>query len=180
MKDIIRGIQQQMDSFLEEVKIYPCYPKIEEKMTEAIKRIDYPFKDISFLMLAFCRVKIEIQESGKNNATYRNDTLAQIGDAVLDLILTEQSISQGKGKKEIDDRRQTMAKNEHLFSISKSKDLKQFCYHKKYFYGDAPQEDRVSAGNHDSIVEAIIGAIYFDGGLDQAREWVLKTVLNQN
>lgn len=121
---------------------------------------------------------MEIMESGKHNATYKNNTLAQIGDSVLDLIITEYGFSQGKGKQDIYAKRQRDATNKRLFSIVKSKDLTQFCYHKNYFYKDAPEEDRVSTGKHDSILEAIIGAIYLDGGLDKAREWTLNHVLS--
>ena len=178
MKDIIHSIKKQLVSFSEEVKTYPCYSEIKKHMTEAKKQIDHPFQNDIILMLAFCRVKLEIEGAGENNATYKNDSLAQIGDAVLDLIIVERGFGKGKTKREIDHERQLQATNKQLHSITESKGLSQFCYHENYFYNDAPQHDRVSAGTHDAIVEAIIGAIYLDGGLDKAREWILKNVLS--
>ena len=169
MKD---DIQQQLSSFLEEIKKYPCYLEIKDKMEEAKKEIGYDFKDISYLMLAFCRVKIEVEKAGKNNATYKNDTLAQLGDVILDFVIIERGFSKGYSKQQIDDQRKGVGKNERLYDFVKSKKLQRFCYHQKHFYGDARKEDQVSSGHHDSIVEAIIGAIYLDGGLDKTREWI--------
>lgn len=177
MTDITHGIKRQLSSVSEEVKTYPCYSKIKEHMTQAMERIGYPFQNLSFLMLAFCRVKLETENAGKNNATYKNDTLAQIGDAVLDLIIVERGFSEGKDKGTIDGERQLNANNDRLFSFVTSKELQQFCYHKNHFYKDAPNHDQVSVGSHDSIVESIIGAIYLDGGLEKARDWIMKNVL---
>ena len=178
MKDITCNIKSQMSSFLKEIETYPCYSKIEAQMEKAKNQIGYPFENMSFLKLAFCREKLENEKAGSNNKTYKNDTLAQIGDSVLDLVIAECGFSEGKGKKDIDDERQSNANNKLLSNIVTSKDLRQFCYHKNHFYNDAPKDGQVSSGNHDSIVEAIIGAIYLDGGFDKARKWIIENVLN--
>ena len=71
-------------------------------MRDAQKEIDYEFNKICFLMLAFCRTKIDIANAGKNNKTYMNDTLAQVGDAILDTIISERYFAEGKSKKDIE------------------------------------------------------------------------------
>ena len=170
-------IEKLISDFSEELHRYPHSAKIEERMKELEKLINYAFQNISFLELALCRTKINVPGSGKSNKTYKNETLAQVGDAVLDLSIVEFYFSKGCLKKEIDDQRQKQAKNERLFNFANSKGLRQFCYHKTHFYGEAPGNRQVSANKHDATVEAIIGAIYFDGGLDKAKEWCMEYVL---
>ena len=150
-------------------------------MSEAQSKIRYEFNNISYLALSFCREPIKIECAGSSNKTYRNETLAQIGDAILDLVIVERGFADGKNKKQIDDMRQKNAKNERLVSFLKEKDLQQFCYKAKYFYNDAPGNDRVSSGKHDAIVEAIIGAIYLDGDgdLEKVRDWITNNILTQ-
>ena len=105
-----------------------------------------------------------------------NDTLAQVGDAILDTIISERYFAEGKNKKDIDDIRQHLANNDNLFSISK-KSLSSFCYHESHFHDNAPSEHKVAVGRHDSIVEAIIGAIYLDGGIAKARQWIYENIM---
>ena len=175
--NIVDGINNRLGSFEQEIRSYPHYSKIVERMICVQKKIDYKFKNISFLRLAFCRTKINIDIAGKNNRTYMNDTLAQIGDAILDTIISERYFAEGKNKKDIDDIRQHLGKNDNLFSITSQKSLISFCYHERYFYDEAPKEDQESAGSHDSIVEAVIGAIYLDGGIAKARQWIYENIM---
>lgn len=172
--ELKKKIKNRISDFLKEIKGYDCFSKIEPKMKEAQEAVGYTFENISFLMLAFCRTKI----SGKNNATYQNDTLAQIGDTVLDLILCEYGFSEGIGKYKIDELRKDKAGNKKLAQITSDR-FEAFCYHRSYFYKDAPKEKQVSCGAHDSIVEAIIGAIYLDGGLNEARKWIYTNFLEE-
>ena len=173
-------ISNYLNSFEQKIKSYPHYSDIVERMRDAQKEIDYEFNKICFLTLAFCRTKIDIANAGKNNKTYMNDTLAQVGDAILDTIISERYFAEGKRKKDIDDIRQRLAKNSNLFSISTNKSLISFCYHESHFHDNAPLEHQVAAGSHDSIVEAIIGAIYLDGGIAKARQWIYENIMVDN
>lgn len=178
LKQLKQDIRNQISCFLKETEDYDCFSQIEPKMKEAQEKIGYTFNDISFLKLAFCRTKILPDNAVKNNDTYKNDTLAQIGDAVLDLIFVEYGFSDGKTKKEIDDLRQKEGKNEKLSVITEKK-FKQYCYHQTHFYKNAPREKQVACSKHDSVVEAIIGAIYLDGGLNKARKWIYTNLLEE-
>jgi ribonuclease-3 len=175
--DIMDAINNRISSFEESIKDYPHYSKIMKEMENAQKKIGYEFKNIFFLMLAFCRIKEKTDADGKNNRTYKNDTLAQVGDAILDTIISERYFAEQKTKKEIDDLRQCLGKNENLFSITTEKNLISFCYNEQYFYEEAPEECKVAAGNHDATLEAIIGAIYLDGGMDKARIWIYENII---
>ena len=175
--NIVDAINNHLGSFEQEIRSYPHYSKIVERMRDAQKEIDYEFNKICFLTLAFCRTKIDIANAGKNNKTYMNDTLAQVGDAILDTIISERYFAEGKSKKDIDDIRQRLANNDNLFSILTKKSLISFCYHESHFHDNAPSELQVAAGSHDSIVEAIIGAIYLDGGIAKARQWIYENIM---
>ena len=175
--NIMDAINNHLNFCEQEIRSYPHYSKIEEQMRVAQKKIDYEFNNICFLTLAFCRTKITIPKSGKRNKTYMNDTLAQIGDAILDTIISERYFAEGKSKKDIDDIRQRLAKNDNLFSITSQKSLISFCYHERFFHDEALEEYQVAAGSHDSIAEAIIGAIYLDGGIAKARQWIYENIM---
>lgn len=43
----------------------------------------------------------------------------------------------------------------------------------------SPKENGVSIKGYDSVVEAIIGAIYLDGGFDKVKLWVEEHILNE-
>ena len=125
-----QDIGNQISCFLREIEGYDCFSQIEPKMREAQEKIGYTFNDISFLKLAFCRIKINADTKA---GAYKNDTLAQIGDAVLDLILVEYGFSCGKTKKEIDDLRKKEGENKKLSDIAQEK-FRKYCYHKSHFY----------------------------------------------
>ena len=166
-------ISKRIDSFFEEIISYPTYPRIVEKIPCVQKEIGHEFKDIHLLMLAFCRTK--------SDQNYINEPLAQIGDFVLTLVIGELYFSQGKEKQDIQAAREKHACNKKLYALTIQKDLAKFCYHQKHFYDDpnVPDDEKVSVNSHDTIIEAIIGAIYFDGGLDKAKEWCMKYVLTK-
>ena len=166
------AINRRIDCFLQVVCAYPHYAEIERRMQAAQGRIGYEFQRPALCMLAFCRAKADKTGNG-----YKNETLAQIGDALLDTVISERFFAEGNSKQEIDNRRQGLGDNQYLFSITIKKSFRSFCYHERFFHDEAPQEDQVSAGSHDSLVEAIIGAIYLDGGIDKARQWIYENVI---
>lgn len=173
MLDIENRLKEKMEAFLAEVRPYPHFSKIQDMMAQAQEKIGYHFQDISYLMLAFCRTKVDLA-IGKHNKTYKNDTLAQLGDAVLDLIVIEEGMAQGLQKGKIDQQRQALLNNLSFHSETDERNFGQYCYHETHFYDDAPEEKKVAVSSHDSVIEAITGAIYLDGGMEAARKWFVK------
>ena len=174
---IKEDIEERVRSLMSEIKGYSRYLEIEHRITNAQSKIGYRFEEPSLLMLAFCRTKIPPDKNG-----YMNETLAQIGDFVLTLVIGEIGFLRGESKKEIQSRRERLSKNDRLYKYAKENDFLVFCYNEEYFWSDdnMPRHKRVSANKHDSVVEAIIGAIYLDGGLDRAREWILNNYLKND
>ena len=39
------------------------------------------------------------------------------------------------------------------------------------------KDDKVSVKEHDAVIEAIIGAIFLDGGFDKVKLWVEEHIL---
>ena len=169
MKLLKQNIRKQITSFEKEIRTYSIYEKIEEQIALAAIEINYQFKNKTLPMLAFCRTK---KDDG-----YANDTLAQVGNDVLDLIISLVGFSNGKSKGEIDKDRQKFGNNKFLFNILKENEWEKFCYHKTHFYNDSPGNNKVSVKGHDSVIEAIIGAIYLDGGFDEVKLWVEEHIL---
>ncbi len=173
-ENILNNARLVVKSIFAKIQEYPHFEEIQKRAKKAEEKIDYHFSDISYLPVIFCRTKIP---PGKNN--YMNETLAQLGDFVLDLVIAELYFSQGKGKAEIDRARQNTARNSCLINFTNTKELVQFCYNEQHFHDEpnVPDHEKVSANQHDSFVEALIGAIYLDGGLNEARKWIYENII---
>ena len=178
MEILKEQIKKQIAPYIDKIRNYPHFSYIKGRMQEAQGIIGYCFDDISLLMLAFCRTKIH-NEKGKNNETYFSDTLATLGDSVLHMLLVEYFFAKGKDKQEINDCAEKLEKNETLSNIREKNKLTKYLYHENCFYDTAPQYDQVSisASGHEPCIEAIIGAIYLDKGIDAAREWIIRHII---
>ena len=42
-----------------------------------------------------------------------------------------------------------------------------------------PKENKVSVKGYDSVVEAIIGTIFLDGGFEEVKMWIEEHILNE-
>lgn len=153
---------------------------IEEKMKELAKLIDYKYNDITWLCKAMGSIKIEVEDSGKNHKEYTNESLATVGDAILDTIVAEKIYSNKEGhvsKGEITTFRSQRVKNPVLVDIVKKEGIFHYGYNTSYFYDEAPQENQVVFKKHDIYLEAIIGAIFFDTNYDYVRDWTNRWLL---
>ena len=178
MENLKEQTKKKISSDMETISKYPHFSEIKCKMEEAQESIGYYFDEISLLMVAFCRTKID-NGKGKNNDTYVSDTLATLGDSVLHMLLVEYFFLKGKDKQEINDCAEELEKNETLTKIRERNKWTQYLYHECYFYDTAPKHNQVSisASGHEPCIEAIIGAIYLDKGMDAAWEWIFKYIV---
>ena len=152
--------------------------EIEVKMKELARRLEYKYSDISWLKKAMLAEKIIGKDDGINRKNYKNDALATLGDSILKCILVEYFFDKREDKKYITDAKKEIEDNKTLFSIFNQLGLYEFAHNNDYFYGDAPEEKRVSNSNHNQYVEAIIGAIYKDKGFEYAKKWVINFLKN--
>lgn len=124
-------------------------------------RIGYSFADPALLRLSLTHRSVSSEDPGRND----NERLEFLGDAVLQLVVTGRlyeefsQLPEGKMAKV----RAALVSRDSLADVARSIDL-------GAFIELAVAEENTGGRHKDSIVadalEAIIGAVYLDGGLD--------------
>lgn len=140
-------------------------------LNEFQERINYNFKDQSLLIEALSHPSMKNIKGTSNKSNY--ERLEFFGDTVLSLIITEfllkkfPDYDEGKLAKARSFlvMKDTISKIAHFLSIDEVMIM--------------TQEEELSGGrlnknNLENTIEAIIGAIYLDGGLESARDFVLN------
>lgn len=141
----------------------------KDEITNLQKRIGYNFKDIELLKKAITHKSFD----RKNNY----ERLEILGDGLLGVIITEflynhtPHLDQGL----ITDNKCSIVNNKYLAIIARRLGL-----NKIMLCSQGARSELIKHPAHKiyaDCVEAIIGAIYLDGGLDSAREFVLGRLL---
>ncbi len=136
------------------------------------ERIGYKFKDISLLENAMTHSSYANE---KHNSRECNERLEFLGDSVLGVITAEyfyhnlNHLPEGEMTK----KRAACACEKSLFSFAKEIDLGAYLLLGK---GEERTGGRKRASVLADAFEALIAAIYLDGGLDEARRFVLDFV----
>ncbi len=139
------------------------------------KRLDYHFNDSALLLQALTHSSYanEMRMNKENN----NERLEFLGDAVLELVTSEYVFKSHNHLPEGDltKLRASIVCEQSLSSCAKDLNIGDFLLLGK--------GEELSGGRHrESILsdalEAIIGAIYLDGGFTNAKEFVHKFILN--
>lgn len=147
---------------------------IKNKMLELASLIKYEPNNLSFLEKAMhCQI-IHNETAWKNRKNYTNDSLAAFGDSILKFILTEFLFDKGYDKSQITKKKEKLERNDFLYDLCLSTGIINYAYNDKYFYPEAPLESQVYHAKHDVYIEAIIGAIYKDRGLEYCRQWIIS------
>lgn len=129
------------------------YGELEDK-------IGYVFKDKELLVTALTLSSAEKKRS--------NQTLEFLGDAVLELIVTEKIFDIDKTEGELTYLRTMYVSDDTLKKFSENLGLEQYFIKGK---GDVKYKKAVP-----SAYEAVLGAVYLDGGLQSARAFVERTM----
>ena len=154
--------------------------RIEKEMRALESKLQYSFNDISLLAKAMCSIKIEILGQGKNASEYENEGLATVGDAILKFVLTDILSKKGtETKGEITKNRIALENNLVLHRLMEKEGLIDYAYNEWHFHKDSniPEHEKVVDKKHDSYMEAIIGAIYYDSNYDVTRSWIWEWLL---
>lgn len=141
---------------------------IESKMEELSKKIEYEFKDISLLKKAMDSTKIQEKKE------HSNQCLATVGDAVLKLLISDHLFYKDKISTmgELTEKKKELENNKVLYKIVTNEEIINFAFNDKHFYSkENPQHEKVASSKHDSYLEAIIGAIFYDGGFEKTKIW---------
>jgi len=136
-------------------------------MIELQKVIGYRFKNKELLKKALTH------KSSVRNKNDSNERLEFLGDAVLELIVTEYLIDKYKDTDEgkLSKIRAATVNTEVLSSASKKLEIYRYI-----FVGKSEQKEGIMYNKSilENTFEALVGAIYLDGGLDDARGFVIS------
>ncbi|OGL45228.1 MAG: ribonuclease III [Candidatus Schekmanbacteria bacterium RBG_16_38_11] len=148
--------------------------EIMEDIAALENSLGYSFKSNSFLLRALTHSSY--LNDGTNEGTEYNEKLEFIGDSVLELIVREYSVGEFSDEDvgSISKFKSMIVSDKFLSRVGKLIELGNFLLLGK--------GEEISGGRRrDSIVaaalEAVIGAIYLDGGLEEARTFVLEKII---
>ena len=137
---------------------------MEKKIKEFEKIINYNFKKSSYLEKALTHKSL--------NNINNNEKLEFLGDRVLGLIISEKLLNKFPNEKEgiIDKKFANLVNKKTCLLVAKRINLKKFILlgasHKKI--------ERSADKINSDCLEAIIGAIYLDGGLKSVEKFILN------
>ena len=142
-----------------------------EKLMEAI---GYKFKDENCLLTALTHSSY----ANEHRNTYNNERLEFLGDAVLSIVVSQHLFSNFKSKKEGDltKLRASLVCEETLAVFARQIDLGSYMRFGK-------GEKNSGGSERPSILadafEALIAAIFLDGGMEEARRFVLGFITEE-
>lgn len=131
-------------------------------------KLGYHFTDISLLKLALTHPSCDIE-------TGDNQRLEFLGDAVLDLVVAEVLYQNNPDFDEgsLDHNRASLVNGKALTAHARALDIGAVLQVSEAQRQHHPEP---SAGMLEDALEALIGAIHLDGGLEAARTFILHTL----
>ncbi len=134
-----------------------AYVEIEEK-------IDYTFRNKDLVIEAFTHSTYANKYGGKDN-----ERLEYLGDAVLQMVVTEWQYGRDKRADEGDltKERQTLVCEDALYKAVLALDIKSYLR----IVGSSANIGKKTVS---SLFETVVAAIYLDGGYEAAKKFILK------
>ena len=133
-------------------------------VAEIEKRLGYVFRDKSLLEEAFTHASYVNRHGGKNN-----ERLEYLGDSVLQLVVTEWQFRRDESASEglLTKRRQKIVCKDALDSAVDALGVYGYLRYKG-------KEENLKGKAKSSLFEAIVAAIYLDGGMSAAKKFILR------
>ena len=140
---------------------------------ELEKILGYKFKDESILKMAFTHSSCGL--TGDDGKPYNNERLEFLGDAVLKLVFAEHLYYMFPDEDEgfLSKLASQLISGKTLFEESIDRGINRYLTLGK---GEETTGGRTKQRNLAGNMEAIIGAIYIDGGMTCAKEFILRTL----
>lgn len=138
------------------------------------RKIEYRFNNITLLNMAMTHSSYA--NDHKMKKTNCNERLEFLGDAVLELLSSEFLFDSypDKTEGELTKIRASLVSENPLAAVAKKLGLNDFLMLGK---GEETTGGRERASITSDAVEALIGAIYLDGGMEPARKFVTKFIM---
>lgn len=124
------------------------------------KNLNYIFKDKQLLRRALTLASAD----GENN----NQVLEFFGDAILEFLVSERIFSQSETEGSLTEKRKAIVSDKALAPVSQKLELDKFLIRNPH--------DTKNLKAVPSAYEAVVAAIYLDGGIDAARAFVNSTL----
>lgn len=142
-------------------------------MHELEKSLGYAFSDAGLLALALTHASVAGDTGG---ARHDNERLEFLGDAVLELCVSEQLYAKKPQMREgmMTRVRAAMVCEDALYRVADGLELGRFL---TLAHGTENMGGRRKPSILSDCFEAVLGAVYLDGGLDAARALVARQVL---
>ena len=128
-------------------------------ISEAEKAIGYTFKNKSLLKRA-----LTLASASEDN----NQLLEFFGDAILEFIVSERIFREESSEGALTERRKNLVADSALTPVSEKLGLDKLLIRAK--------KDNFNKKAIPSAYEAVVAAIYLDGGMDAAKKFVLGTL----
>ncbi len=130
--------------------------------------IHYQFRDADLLTLALTHRSLARDEGDINN-----QRLEFLGDAVLGMVIAEMlyGMFPDEAEGDLSKRLVSLVNGEQLTRIAQAMSLGE---HLRLSAGEEEQGGRTNPSNLEDACEALLGAVYLDGGLDAARALVQR------
>ncbi|MDD3646027.1 MAG: ribonuclease III [Candidatus Gracilibacteria bacterium] len=144
-----------------------------EKVSKLLIELGIDFKNISIYILAF--IHRSIVNERNDYTPEHNERLEFLGDAVLELVITDELFRDFPDKPEGDltDIRSAIVRGKNLACVAKELNFQNYL-----FLGKG--EEKTGGRDNDYILantlEAFIGALYVDLGYIPAKEFILKHI----
>lgn len=129
------------------------YQQIEE-------RLGYTFKDKNFLKRALTLASADPDDN--------NQTMEFFGDAILEFLVSEKIFDERSSEGKLTEKRKTYVSDEALTPVAEKLGLD------KYLIRSSGDTNNLKAV--PSSYEAVLAAIYLDGGMSEARGFVNRTI----
>ena len=145
------------------------YQQLQENCSEIERKIKYIFKDKDLLYLAF--VHRSFVNENKKVISIHNERLEFLGDAVLNLVVTEYLYKKFPQANEgiLSFYRSQIVDSSSCAQYVQKLEIKDFV-----LLGKGEQaEERGRATILADLFEAVVGAIYLDSGIEEARDFIL-------
>ena len=140
------------------------------------KILGYSFSDKNFLNRALTRKAYALEQKQRNQECEDQETLSTLGDAVLKAVLIDLLIKSGcKTSDEITSKKKELERKESLARISQDLGIGHFI---KLGAGEKKQKANEEPYVLAETLEALIGAIYLDGGYDASKDVITKWFKN--
>ncbi|MCD6098477.1 ribonuclease III [bacterium] len=151
---------------------FRAFLKSKRKTTELEKRINYRFNDLSLLEKALSHQSFT--HSKKLPAEFAYERLEFLGDAVIELIVCEHLYQNFPkcNEGELTKKKSVWVSRNMLTKRAHSLGLEQFIRlgNKEKSFGQRGIDSILS-----DVYEALVGAIFIDGGIKKAKEFVMRT-----